>query len=66
MSFVGTTVSGRDIPVAGIESSVGLYINTLPLALDWAESVTIHTQLQSLQQRIAALNSHSGIELASL
>ncbi|KKK92841.1 hypothetical protein LCGC14_2698880, partial [marine sediment metagenome] len=65
-TIVGTTVSGRDIPVAGIESSVGLYINTLPLALDWAADATIHTQLQTLQQRIAALNSHSGIALASL
>ncbi|WP_047686703.1 condensation domain-containing protein, partial [Xenorhabdus sp. NBAII XenSa04] len=29
-TIVGTTVSGRDVPVEGIEASVGLYINTLP------------------------------------
>ncbi|PCK01701.1 MAG: hypothetical protein COA42_22895, partial [Alteromonadaceae bacterium] len=65
-TIVGTTVSGRDIPVAGIESSVGLYINTLPLALDWADSISVATMLQVIQQQIAALNSHSNISLASL
>ena len=34
-TIVGTTVSGRSIPVEGIEDSVGLYINTLPLIIDW-------------------------------
>ncbi|PCJ98668.1 MAG: non-ribosomal peptide synthetase, partial [Alteromonadaceae bacterium] len=65
-TIVGTTVSGRDIPVAGIESSVGLYINTLPLAIDWQENASAATMLHAIQQQIAALNSHSSISLASL
>lgn len=34
----GTTVSGRDTAVDGIESMVGLFINTLPTRFRWAPS----------------------------
>ena len=33
-TVVGTTVSGRNLPIENIESSVGLYINTLPLIVE--------------------------------
>lgn len=29
-TIVGTTVSGRNIPIIDINQSIGLYINTLP------------------------------------
>ena len=31
---VGMTVSGRNIPIDGIENAVGLLINTLPLCVE--------------------------------
>ncbi|TNH43059.1 non-ribosomal peptide synthetase [Photorhabdus luminescens] len=65
-TVVGTTVSGRDVPVAGIESSVGLYINTLPLMVRWHPTDSVATVLQDIQAAIAALNSHSAVSLASL
>ncbi|CDG21267.1 Putative Phenylalanine racemase (ATP-hydrolyzing) (fragment) [Xenorhabdus poinarii G6] len=65
-TLVGTTVSGRDVPVEGIESSVGLYINTLPLQVQWNKHDSILGTLQAIQQDIAALNSHSAISLSSL
>ena len=65
-TIVGTTVSGRDIPVANVEQSVGLYINTLPLALDWSTHTPVSDQLQNIQQQIASLNSYSSVPLASL
>ena len=34
ITVVGTTVSGRDLPIHDLESSVGLYINTLPLVVE--------------------------------
>jgi len=37
-TVVGTTVSGRDVPVDGVENSVGLFINTLPLLVDWSDT----------------------------
>lgn len=64
---VGTTVSGRDVPVPKVESSVGLYINTLPLLVDWSDAaLTVKDALLSIQSEIAALNSHSEVSLASL
>ncbi|NRD75881.1 AMP-binding protein [Shewanella sp. VB17] len=66
-TIVGTTVSGRDVPVEGIESSVGLYINTLPLMVDWEQAeLTVGASLKAIQKDIAALNSHSAVSLASL
>ena len=63
---VGTTVSGRDIPVDGIEESVGLYINTLPLVIDWESGDTIEQILKQVHQLSADLNSYSNVPLASL
>ena len=65
-TIVGTTVAGRDIPVTDVASSVGLYINTLPLAVDWDADVRVSDMLQQIQQSIAELNSHSDVSLASL
>jgi len=65
-TIVGTTVSGRAIPVSGIEQSVGLYINTLPLIINWPENTTVLEQLQAINQSIAGLNHHAFVPLASL
>jgi amino acid adenylation domain-containing protein len=65
-SIVGTTISGRDIPVEGIEESVGLYINTLPLLISWENKNTIKEQLQLIQQKITEMNTHGFAELAKL
>ncbi|WP_298776679.1 non-ribosomal peptide synthetase, partial [uncultured Shewanella sp.] len=65
-TIVGTTVSGRDIPVDGIASSVGLYINTLPLMVRWNDNTTCAEVMQAIQCSMAELNSHSGVSLASL
>ncbi|WP_440057006.1 amino acid adenylation domain-containing protein (plasmid) [Pseudoalteromonas sp. T1lg65] len=65
-TIVGTTVSGRDIPIDGIESSVGLYINTLPLTVNWRKNATVLEVLQEIQSDIAALNSYSSVSLAKL
>ena len=63
---VGATVSGRDIPVPGIESSVGFYINTLPLSVHWNEQDTIATVMHQIQEQVAQLNTHSNISLSEL
>ncbi|MFK5984628.1 MAG: amino acid adenylation domain-containing protein [Pseudomonadota bacterium] len=65
-TIVGTTVSGRAIPVSGIEHSVGLYINTLPLIINWQDNNTVLAQLQAINQSIAGLNHHAFVPLASL
>ncbi|MCJ8268909.1 MAG: condensation domain-containing protein, partial [Psychrosphaera sp.] len=65
-TIVGTTVSGRDIPIEGIESSVGLYINTLPLAVNWCDDSSIVSILKNLHKSIADLNTYSAMPLATL
>ncbi|MCJ8271072.1 MAG: amino acid adenylation domain-containing protein, partial [Psychrosphaera sp.] len=65
-TIVGTTVSGRDMPVEGIESSVGLYINTLPLAVNWSDNATIAQMLADIHQNMALLNTYSAVDLAKL
>ncbi|UHO38304.1 amino acid adenylation domain-containing protein [Chryseobacterium capnotolerans] len=64
-TVVGTTVSGRSIPVDGIESSVGLYINTLPLIVSHTEG-KVADMISEIQNRISELNTHSSVNLASL
>jgi len=65
-TIVGTTISGRDLPVEGIEQSVGLFINTLPLVIDWHAEETILVQLHQIQRKITEMNTHSFATLAKL
>jgi amino acid adenylation domain-containing protein/non-ribosomal peptide synthase protein (TIGR01720 family) len=65
-SVVGTTVSGRGIDVPGIEQSVGLFINTLPLILDWDNDNTVLQQLKQINLDTALLNTYSYQNLAQL
>ena len=63
---VGTTVSGRALPVANIENSVGMYINTLPMMIDWREARTVRAQLQLFEEQIVLLNEYSFVKLSEL
>lgn len=64
---VGTTVSGRALPIEDIGSSVGLYINTLPLIVDWSKTdVTIESQLQSIHHDMMQMDSHGFAQLGYL
>src|SRR5439155_8333880 len=65
-TVVGTTVSGRNLPIDDIETSVGLYINTLPLIIVHDSDDHILVQLKAVQDKINELNSHSTISLAKL
>ena len=65
-TLVGTTVSGRDLPIAGMEQSVGLYINTLPLVLDWEDEPTVEQALQSVGGQLLEMNRRSFVSLSKL
>ncbi|WP_330286293.1 amino acid adenylation domain-containing protein [Streptomyces sp. NBC_00576] len=62
----GTTVSGRDAEVEGIESMIGLFINTLPTRFRWAPSDTLAALLGRLQDEQAQLLDHQRLGLAEL
>ncbi|MEU3188329.1 amino acid adenylation domain-containing protein [Streptomyces sp. NPDC006923] len=62
----GTTVSGRDGEVDGIESMVGLFINTLPTRFRWAPADPLSALLGRLQDEQAQLLSHQHLGLAEI
>ncbi|WP_432091965.1 non-ribosomal peptide synthase/polyketide synthase [Streptomyces sp. NRRL F-5630] len=62
----GTTVSGRDAAVDGIESMAGLFINTLPTRLVWAPGDSLGTVLERLQREQGTLLDHQHLGLAEI
>ncbi|QIQ06010.1 non-ribosomal peptide synthetase [Streptomyces liangshanensis] len=62
----GTTVSGRDGEVDGIESMVGLFINTLPTRFTWDPADTLAALLGRLQDEQAQLLDHQHLGLAEI
>jgi N-(5-amino-5-carboxypentanoyl)-L-cysteinyl-D-valine synthase len=67
-TVVGTIVSGRNLPVDGIDSSVGLFINTLPLIVNHQEQKgrTVVEAVLEIQRTVNKMNSTSTVELGSL
>ena len=64
-TVVGTTVSGRNLPINNIETSVGLYINTLPLIVIH-QNKNIVQAIKEIQDNINEINTRSTISLATL
>ncbi|MGV0769254.1 amino acid adenylation domain-containing protein [Mycobacterium syngnathidarum] len=65
----GVTVSGRPDELAGVESMVGLFINTVPLRVRVDPGVPVGSQCLALQREAAELREHSYLshtELRSL
>ena len=67
-TVVGTIVSGRDLPIDGIDASIGLFINTLPLLVDHNQlnDLTIIQAIKSIQDNVIEINTHSNVSLAKL
>jgi amino acid adenylation domain-containing protein/non-ribosomal peptide synthase protein (TIGR01720 family) len=66
VTLVGTTLSGRNLPIEGIAESVGLYINTLPLTVEWNNHHSCLQQLQAIQHALNELDEFSYQPLAEL
>ncbi len=65
-TIVGTTVSGRTIPVSGIENSVGMYINSLPLIVCWDINNTVLAHLHQIEEHVTAMSEFSFVNLVDL
>ncbi|GKQ36017.1 non-ribosomal peptide synthetase [Streptomyces sp. A012304] len=63
---IGSTVSGRQADVAGVETLVGLLINTLPARLRWAPEQTLVDVLTRFQDEQAELLDHQHVGLAEI
>ncbi|MGY4100675.1 amino acid adenylation domain-containing protein [Nocardia sp. R16R-3T] len=62
----GTTVSGRPAELPGVESMVGLFINTLPVRVRIDGGLAVGEFLQSLQREQAELLDHHYLGLTDI
>ncbi|MGW4544933.1 amino acid adenylation domain-containing protein [Streptomyces violaceorubidus] len=62
----GSTVSGRDADVPGIEDMVGLFINTIPLRARWAAGTTARDLLAAVRAHQGAVLPHQHVSLARI
>ncbi|KPI05694.1 amino acid adenylation domain protein [Actinobacteria bacterium OK074] len=62
----GATVAGRPAELPGVESMVGLFINTLPVRVNLDGGQSVAEMLTRLQQRQAALMAHQHLGLSEV
>ncbi|MDH1265250.1 non-ribosomal peptide synthetase [Pseudomonas sp. GD03944] len=62
----GVTVAGRPDDLAAVDGMVGLFINTLPLRVQWADNPLLGDWLHDLQQRNSDLRQHAYLPLGKL
>src|SRR5262249_47056450 len=60
----GVTVSGRDAPLSGIDTMVGMFINTIPVRLRVPEEQDAIGWLEAVQGLEAELREHEHAPLA--
>ncbi|MFE2753051.1 non-ribosomal peptide synthase/polyketide synthase [Actinosynnema sp. NPDC059335] len=63
---LGTTVSGRPAELAGVESMVGLFINTLPVRLRLDPAAPAVDVLRAVQHQQAELTAHQHVGLTEV
>ncbi|WP_280277314.1 non-ribosomal peptide synthase/polyketide synthase [Nocardia wallacei] len=64
--IAGATVSGRPPAIPGVDSMVGLFINTVPVRMRFDPRDTVATMLRDLQARQAALLDHHHVGLSEI
>ncbi len=62
----GATVSGRSIPLTGVESMVGLFINTLPVRVNISVETLLFYWLQQLHAKQVEREQYSFTPLGML
>src|SRR3989449_3176987 len=62
----GVTVAGRPSEIAGIETMVGLFINTLPLGIKLVPTKPLLELLKEVQDRQSRLMAHQHLGLAEI
>jgi amino acid adenylation domain-containing protein len=62
----GATVSGRPAALPGVESMLGLFINTLPVRVDVKRNVSLKAWLKELQARQAEMRQYEHTPLVQI
>ncbi|HKR95746.1 MAG TPA: condensation domain-containing protein, partial [Candidatus Angelobacter sp.] len=62
----GMVVSGRPTEIAGVESMVGVFINTLPVRMHISDEVDLVPWVKELQKQQAEISQHGHVPLAQV
>ncbi|WP_081512242.1 non-ribosomal peptide synthetase [Nocardia donostiensis] len=62
----GTTISGRPEQLSGVEQMIGLFINTVPVAVRIDETASVVEQCAALQRESAAMRDIGYLSLSSV
>ncbi|HLP47056.1 MAG TPA: condensation domain-containing protein, partial [Candidatus Kapabacteria bacterium] len=62
----GAVVSGRPFELEGVESMVGLFVNTIPVRIRFAENMKFYRLLQHIQQEAICSEPHHYNPLAEI
>ncbi|MGH8795065.1 MAG: amino acid adenylation domain-containing protein, partial [Stackebrandtia sp.] len=66
-TVAGAVLSGRDLPIDGVEESVGLYLSTVPFVVRHnAGAGSLIEEIQRLQDDLHGVNRRSLVDLAAL
>ena len=65
-ALFGSVVSGRPSEIAGIDTSVGLFINTIPVRVRYGEGTTFNQLIQNLWQESVEAQQHQYLSLANV
>ncbi|CAM4847245.1 unnamed protein product, partial [Rotaria magnacalcarata] len=65
-TVIGTTISGRNLPVDNIENAVGLFINTLPSIMNHKIDVSVIDAIKTLQDNMNEMINHSNVDILQL
>ncbi len=63
---IGATFSGRNIGIAGMEGTIGLFINTLPLRIEVARGMKIKDVIHDIAARKRKLFAHEAGNLGDI
>jgi bacitracin synthase 3 len=61
----GKVVSGRNVPLQGVENILGLFINTIPIRVT-NNNITVHNLVQNIQHQALEGSNHQYCSLADI
>ncbi len=64
--LIGVTMSGRSLDILGVDNVPGLFINTMPIELDFSESTESDEIIEGLQKDLTDANGKEQIPLCEL
>ena len=62
----GSVVSGRPAAIVGVESMIGLFINTIPVRVSWEAEQRLAEVLGEMQQRAVEMKAYDYVPLADI